>query len=90
MNGRYLAISLLLNGGADPFGCGNEFAVFGFKVLQLTDVRDFHVGILGLPAVVGVLADPVAAAPVIGLHACRRFLQNRDDPLFGEPFSTHR
>ena len=64
-------------------------AVLDLQGLEPVDLRDFHVSVLGLPAVEGAFTDPMATAEILGGCPGVGLFQYGDDLLLGEPFPLH-
>ena len=66
-----------------------ELAVLVFELAQPPELTDFQAAILGLPAVVGAIADSEFAADIGDGLSCLHPLQDPDDLLFAEPALAH-
>src|SRR3954462_11877619 len=59
-----------------------QLPVLVLQLLHLLRVATLHPAVLRLPAVVGLLRDPVLSAQLRRCQPCLALLQDRDDLLF--------
>jgi hypothetical protein len=59
-----------------------QLPVLVLQLLHLLRVATLHPAVLRLPAVVGLLRDPVLSAQLRRCQPCFALLQDRDDLLF--------
>src|SRR5262249_52302589 len=67
-----------------------QSAVLVLDLLQSLELAEFHPAVLGLPAVVGLLGDPVHATQVGDLPPRFALFDDRQDLLVGELAPFHR